>query len=65
MVEPVANKVEKMSVNRIINGFCSNCLKVVDNDHQGYVMRCHKCHQEGHRLAEFTITVTGGSDNKP
>ena len=52
-----------MSVNRIVNGWCSTCLRPADKEHQNCVVRCHKCQQEGHRLAECTAKVTGSSEN--
>ena len=62
LVKQITQKVDRMKVNRVVYGFCNNCLKVVDKDHQGCTLRYLKCHQEGHRLAE--CTANGTSDPK-
>ena len=60
----VSRGVEQMSVNPIMNGWCNTCLRVADQDHPtNCVMRCHKCQQEGHRLAECMAKVKGSSKN--
>ncbi|MEL6802343.1 MAG: C2HC-type zinc finger protein, partial [Bacteroidota bacterium] len=62
--EPVYHHtMEQPAVNRIVRGQCTICLQPAEYEHQNCVVRCHKCHQEGHRMAECPSKATGVSDN--
>ena len=61
-VKQPTQKVEGLTVNRVVNGYCSNCLESVGKDHTGCKMKCHKCREEGHRVAD--CPVGGASDKK-
>merc|ERR1711872_697965 len=54
---------EPPTVNRIVQGHCTICLQPAEFGHQGCVMRCLKCNQEGHRRVECPVKTPGVSDN--
>ena len=63
-VQQASKEVKKMQINRIVSGWCSICLRMVDKDHPTNCMiRCRKCQQEGHKMAGCNVQKTGGSDN--
>ena len=68
--EPIAepaygSNMEQPVVNRIVRGQCTICLQPTDRKHQNCVVRCLKCHQEGHRMAECPTKAAGVSENNP
>ena len=66
VAEPTYNtNVEQPVVNRIVKGQCTICLQPTDREHQNCVVRCLRCHQEGHRMVECPSKPAGGGDNNP
>ena len=62
--EPVYHhNLEPPVVNRIVRGQCTICLQPAEYGHQECVLRCLRCHQEGHRMAECPVKAPGVGDN--
>merc|ERR1711872_509685 len=62
--EPVYQRnQDPPAVNRIVQGQCTICLQPAEYGHQDCVVRCLKCHQEGHRRVECPVKAPGVSEN--
>ena len=55
---------EKMQGDCIVNGWCTNCVKLDGHNHLAKcVVGYHKGQQEGHGVAECKTRVSWSSDN--